>query len=68
MKPLMISKVNTVAQIVLAAVLLGNLGLGLGVGVLVEVLIYVVAVTTLASGGAYIFEWTRRAGGEETAE
>ncbi len=68
MKPLMISKVNTVAQIVLAAVLLGNLGLGLGVGVLVEVLIYVVAVTTLASGGAYIFEWTRRAVGEETAE
>lgn len=68
MKPLMISKVNTVTQIVLAAVLLGHLGLDLGLGGLVEVLIYVVAVTTLASGGAYIFEWTRRAVGAETTE
>ena len=68
MEPLMISKVNTVTQIVLATVLLGHLGLDLGLGGLVEVLIYVVAVTTLASGGAYIFEWTRRAAGAETTE
>ncbi len=68
MEPLMISKINTVAQIVLAAVLLGNLGLGLGAGEIVEALVYVVAATTLASGGAYVVEWTRRAAGVETPE
>ncbi len=68
MEPLMISKVNTVAQIVLAATMLGRLGLDFGWPVVTEALIYVVAVTTLASGVAYVFEWTRRAAGVETPE
>ncbi|MFQ5959142.1 MAG: CDP-alcohol phosphatidyltransferase family protein, partial [Alphaproteobacteria bacterium] len=65
MQPLMISKVNTVAQIVLAAVMLGSLGLGVAIDRLIETLVYVVAATTLLSGGRYVMEWTRRAAGVE---
>ena len=68
MEPLMISKVNTVAQIVLAAVVLGNGGLGLGLATLINGLVIVVAATTLASGAAYVIQWTRRAAGVEPAE
>ncbi len=68
MEPLMVSKVNTVAQIVLAAVVLGSSGLNLGLTMLIDVLIYVVAATTLASGAAYVVQWTRRAAGVEPAE
>ena len=68
MEPLMVSKVNTVAQIVLAAVVLGSSGLNLGLAMLIDVLIYVVAATTLASGAAYVVQWTRRAAGVEPAE
>jgi phosphatidylglycerophosphate synthase len=68
MSPLMISKINTVTQIVLAAVTLGRLGLDFGTELVVEVLVYMVAATTLASGGAYVVGWTRRAAGAETPE
>ena len=68
MEPLMISKVNTVAQIVLAAVVLGDIGLDLGLAMIVDALVLVVAATTLASGAAYVVQWTRRAAGVEPAE
>ncbi len=68
MEPLMISKVNTVAQIVLAAVMLSYLGLDIGWPVVTDALIYIVALTTLASGVAYVVEWTRRAADVETQE
>ena len=68
MNPLMISKVNTVAQIVLAAVMLAHLGLDLALDEIVGVLAYVVAATTLVSGGAYVVEWTRRAARVEPPE
>ena len=69
MQPLMISKVNTVAQIVLAAAVLGVHGYaitgdGMAEGV-VEVLVYAVTVTTLISGGAYVVTWSRRAAAME---
>ncbi len=67
-EPLMISKVNTVVQMVLAAVVLASLGLDLGMNEVVGVLVFLVAATTLASGGAYVVEWTRRAAGVEAAE
>ena len=67
-QPLMISKMNTVAQIVLAAVVLGDLGLDLVTDGLVQVLVYAVAATTLASGATYLVEWTRRASRVETPE
>lgn len=61
MAPLMISKVNTVAQIVLAAVILGTDGFAVDVGVFRDLLIYLVAITTFASGAAYVVTWTRMA-------
>lgn len=56
MRPLMISKVNTTLQIVLAGLLLSRLGLGfpeLGIGY--DILIYTVALTTTISGIAYLW-------------
>lgn len=60
-KPLMVSKLNTAAQIVLAAVVLGKLGLGVQIPWLKASLVYLVATTTAASGAAYVWTWTRRA-------
>jgi len=61
MQPLIISKINTVAQIVLAAVVLGKLGLGLQFDWPITVLMVIVAVTTLWSGAVYVVMWTKRA-------
>jgi len=65
MRPLMVSKINTVAQLTLAGVALGAQGLDLDVGGLVVGLTYVVAATTLISGIAYVVGWARRAAGME---
>jgi len=54
MNPLVISKVNTVAQIVLAALVLGSKGLGVEVGLFFEAMIGIVALTTLISGLSYL--------------
>ena len=76
MKPLMVSKVNTVCQILLAAIVLGGLGLEpmhdftVTLGVMMDILMIVVAATTLVSGAAYLVMWARRVnhndGGGET--
>jgi cardiolipin synthase len=59
MGPLLISKANTVAQLVLAGVVLADVGLGIiGEGV-VPALVLLVAATTIASGGAYLVAWGR---------
>jgi cardiolipin synthase len=58
-KPLMVSKLNTAAQIVFACVLLASLGLHMPAGELITVLMVVVAALTLASIGAYLVEWIR---------
>ncbi|MCP5368737.1 MAG: CDP-alcohol phosphatidyltransferase family protein [Hyphomicrobiales bacterium] len=60
MQPLMISKVNTAAQIVLAALVLGFNGFGIDDRMAVQVMVPVVAVTTLASGAAYVIKWSRQ--------
>jgi len=58
MQPLLISKINTGAQIALAALLLGKLGLDAsdGYGV-IGAMSTVVAATTVLSGAAYISIW-----------
>lgn len=61
MEPLKISKANTVAQIVLAAVTLAGHGYGLQLDLPIHILIYLVAATTVASGLAYVVTWNRRA-------
>ena len=65
--PLMVSKFNTVAQVLLAALVLGRLALGFDDRGLSDLLIYGVAATTLLSGGAYLVQWTQRAAGMEDA-
>lgn len=56
-RPLMISKVNTALQILLAAVALGALALHLDPGLLKTALVYIVAASTVASGASYLIAW-----------
>ncbi len=55
--PLMVSKANTLAQIVLASVVLANLAFGLGWDVAITILVWTVAALTLASLAAYLRLW-----------
>lgn len=57
MEPLMISKLNTLVQIVFIAAVLAELGMGIPGAVVVAVLSYIVAATTIFSGLAYISDW-----------
>lgn len=59
--PLAISKINTAAQIVLAAVVLGGEALGMPEPTLLMVLIWTIAVTTALSGASYMVQWCRTA-------
>ena len=58
-RPLYISKLNTVMQIVLIAVSLLQGGFGLSIPHLIDVLTWCVAATTLASGAAYVWNTAR---------
>ncbi len=68
MTPLMVSKVNTFAQLVLCLVVLAAEGFAVGLGIIREVLVYTVGMTTFVSGIAYVAIWTRRAAEIENAE
>lgn len=63
MEPLMISKANTLAQIMLIGVVLGGLGYGLEAetNAANQILTIIVAATTVASGAAYVYKWGRKA-------
>lgn len=61
MQPFMISKVNTTVQIVLATLVLAQLGHDFDAGIVAVALTYLVAATTLASGAAYLVAWGRHA-------
>jgi cardiolipin synthase (CMP-forming) len=58
-KPLLVSKLNTVAQIGFACVVLGELGFNYELPMLTLVLMGLVAVLTLLSVAAYVAEWVR---------
>lgn len=58
-RPLLISKVNTCAQIALAGVVLAELGLSLGLGALVWVLIWLTGTFTILSAAAYFWTWIK---------
>ena len=63
--PLMISKVNTAAQILLVGVVLADLAYRLDLDMLRWALIFIVAPCTVSSGAIYLFAWARdMAGGE----
>jgi cardiolipin synthase (CMP-forming) len=57
--PLLISKANTLAQIVLAGFVLAELGLGLGLHDLIAVLIPVTGTLTIISAAAYFWTWLK---------
>lgn len=58
-KPLLVSKLNTAAQIVFACVVLASLGFGFEVDGLRTALMWTVATLTLLSVGFYVREWWR---------
>lgn len=62
MRPLAISKVNTVAQIALAAVVLGDLAFAFDLAAVRTVLVYLVGANTIVSAGFYLVDWTRHMG------
>ena len=58
-RPLRVSKLNTVSQIVFAAAVLGSHGFGVEPGPVVAGIMYVTAALTALSAAAYLAEWTR---------
>jgi cardiolipin synthase (CMP-forming) len=58
--PLLISKANTAAQIVLAAVALGGEALGMPQPMIVTILVWTIAATTVLSGAGYLVQWGRK--------
>ena len=58
-RPLYISKLNTVMQIMLIGVSLLQVGFGLGIPGLADLLTWCVVMTTLASGAAYVWNTAR---------
>ena len=55
--PLLVSKANTLAQLVLASLVLAELGLGLGLEPLVTACIWVTGALTILSAAAYFWAW-----------
>jgi cardiolipin synthase (CMP-forming) len=58
-KPLLVSKLNTLMQIMFAALVLSVEAFGLHKGAWFEILLYVVAGLAIASLGAYLAQWIR---------
>jgi cardiolipin synthase len=58
-RPLAVSKANTVAQIVLATLVLAERGFGFELNLLSQVMVALVAVLTLLSIAFYLAEWVR---------
>lgn len=68
MKPLFVSKANTAVQIVLAAVVLGELGTAFAFGPVRPGLVYLSGALTVASAAAYLVGWLRHMSGHGESE
>lgn len=66
-KPLIVSKANTVAQIVLAATVLADEGFGLGLGWARFALVWITGALTVASLAAYLHSWLLHMSGHEVS-
>jgi cardiolipin synthase len=64
-EPLIISKINTALQIILAAVTLARLGFDVEDHGVVTLLVFAVATTTILSGAAYLLRWARASTGPQ---
>jgi cardiolipin synthase len=58
-KPLFISKVNTLLQIMMVVWILGVRAFAISVPLISELLIYAVMLTTILSGVFYVLVWLR---------
>lgn len=58
-RPLIVSKLNTTAQISLAALIIGDVGLDLVSDAVITGMIYITATTTVLSGASYLVRWTK---------
>ena len=65
--PLFISKMNTTAQITLAALVLADLGFQFGIVRIVAMVVDVTAVLTVLSAAMYLLAWLRHMTGQLTA-
>ncbi len=63
MKPLVVSKLNTAVQLVLAALVLAELAFGVGMGMVRPALIILSGLLTVASAAAYLVAWLRHMSG-----
>lgn len=61
MQPLFISKVNTFLQIAFVVLVLMNVAYLSGLNDLIDLLEYLVLITSVVSGSAYVFIWSRKA-------
>ncbi len=68
MKPLFVSKANTAVQIVLAALVLGQLAFEAEPGLLRLGLVVLSGILTAASGAAYLVAWLRHMNGDGESE
>ncbi len=59
--PTLLSKLNTLAQIVLVLAVVFNQAVNISLQTFNHTMIYLVVCTTLLSGGWYVFTWSRRA-------
>jgi len=59
LKPLLVSKLNTLAQVLLAVFVLARLGIGLRLELAIQVLTATVAALTLLSIAFYLAAWVR---------
>jgi cardiolipin synthase len=66
LKPLLVSKLNTVAQIALALVVLGTLGFNFDAPTTIVMLTALVAALTLLSIAFYLAEWVRHMNAAES--
>ena len=65
-KPVLVSKLNTVAQIVFVCLILASLGFGFHTGFLEIGALGLVAVLTLLSMGVYVRDWVRHMNSPDT--
>ncbi|MBI3515094.1 MAG: CDP-alcohol phosphatidyltransferase family protein [Proteobacteria bacterium] len=65
MAPLAVSRLNTVAQIVLAGLVLAMAGMDIADSGIAAMMVAVAAATTAISGAAYAVKWVRRLAGLE---
>lgn len=68
MRPLLVSKVNTAAQILLVALVLADLTFDAGLGALRTALAVAVGLLTAASAAAYLVAWLRHVSGHGEGE